>query len=88
MDMLGPRLRQTRRALDLTQQQLEQLSGVHYTTISRIEKGHTTQVYAETVRQLAKVLHVSTDYLLGLTDEPGPPPPSAHQQPRQAAPVG
>jgi transcriptional regulator with XRE-family HTH domain len=68
MDILGQRLRQIRRAKDLTQQDLEQKSGVHYTTISRIETGDSTHVYAETVRELAKALDVSIDYLMGLQE--------------------
>ena len=68
MDILAQRLRSIRRAKDLTQQQLEKLSGVHYTTISRIESGEAKQVYAETVRELAKALDVSMDYLMGLQE--------------------
>jgi transcriptional regulator with XRE-family HTH domain len=81
MDILAQRLRQVRRAQDLSQQKLEKLSGVHYTTISRIETGDTTHVYAETVRELAKALHVSIDYLMGLHDAGDPTP-------RPPAPVG
>ncbi len=68
MDILAQRLRSVRRGKDLTQQQLEKLSGVHYTTISRIESGEAKQVYAETVRELAKALDVSMDYLMGLQE--------------------
>ena len=71
MDILAERLRKARRAQDLTQQDLERLSGVHYTTISRIESGDSTKVYAVTVRDLAKALGVRMDYLMGITEEPG-----------------
>jgi transcriptional regulator with XRE-family HTH domain len=70
---LASRLRQVRRAKDQTQQELGELAKINYTTISRIESGEAKQVYADTVRDLAEALQVSTDYLLGLTDDPTPP---------------
>ena len=82
---LASRLRQVRRAKDHTQQQLGALAKINYTTISRIESGEAKQVYADTVRDLAKALEVSTDYLLGLTDDPTPP--RKRPRPRTAAPV-
>jgi transcriptional regulator with XRE-family HTH domain len=69
---LGSRLRRVRRAKDLTQQELGKLAGVNYTTISRIESGEAKQIYVETFRALAKALGVSADYLLGLSNDPGP----------------
>lgn len=70
MDLpLPQRLRKVRRAKDLTQQELGRLAGINYTTISRIESGEAKQVYAETVRDLARALQVSSDYLLGLHEE-------------------
>jgi transcriptional regulator with XRE-family HTH domain len=77
--LLSTRLRKIRRAKDLTQQQLEALAKVNYTTISRIESGEAKQVYVETVMRLAKALSVTTDELLGMDEftlgwlsEPGP----------------
>lgn len=69
MDILAERLRKVRRAKDLTQQDLEKLSGVHYTTISRIESEEPSKAYAETVRDLAKALGVSMDYLMGIKED-------------------
>jgi transcriptional regulator with XRE-family HTH domain len=68
---LGRRLRWARRAKDLTQQQLAERSGINSVTISRLESGDAAHAYARTVRDLAKALEVSTDYLMGLTDESG-----------------
>jgi transcriptional regulator with XRE-family HTH domain len=62
------RLRQLRRAQDLTQQELGVLAGVNYTTISRIESGEAKQVYIDTAMRLAKALRVTTDELLGMVD--------------------
>lgn len=69
MDILGQRLRRTRRAQDLTQKELARRANVHMLTISRIEHGTAKHVYAETVRELARGLGVSMDYLCGLADE-------------------
>jgi transcriptional regulator with XRE-family HTH domain len=66
--LLSTRLRKIRRAKDLTQQQLEALAKVNYTTISRIESGEAKQVYVETVMRLAKALSVTTDELLGMDE--------------------
>ena len=52
---LAKRLRQVRRAKDHTQQELGALAKINYTTISRIESGEAKQVYADTVRDLAKL---------------------------------
>jgi len=66
---LGRRLRQVRRAKDLTQEQLAAKSGVNAITISRLESGDASKAYARTVRDLAQALGVSADYLLGLTEK-------------------
>ena len=58
---IGQELRRIRRAKDLTQQELAELAGVNYTTISRIESGDAKQVYWETAVKLAKALQVSLD---------------------------
>jgi transcriptional regulator with XRE-family HTH domain len=66
---LGQRIRRTRRAKDLTQQELGKLAGVNPITISRLESGDAQHAYARTVRDLAKALGVSADYLLGLSND-------------------
>ena len=67
---LGQRVRKIRRSKDLTQKQLGALAGINPITISRVEHGNSDHVYARTVRDLARTLGVSTDYLLGLQEEP------------------
>src|SRR5215813_3530666 len=69
--LIGERVRQRRKALGMTQEQLEAASGVPQGSISRIESGTAEDVYASTVIGFAKALHVSADYLLGL-DTPAP----------------
>ena len=64
--LIGERVRQKRKALGMTQEQLEATSGVPQGSISRIESGTAEDVYASTVIGFAKALHVSADYLLGL----------------------
>ena len=66
---LGQRLRKARREKDLTQMQLGVLAGINPITISRLEQGTAEHAYAKTVRDLACALHVSADYLLGLSEE-------------------
>jgi transcriptional regulator with XRE-family HTH domain len=68
-NILGQRLRKARRAQDLTQQALGAKADVNYTTISRIESGDYTKVYADTVRDLALALDVSLDWLYGRKEE-------------------
>src|SRR5215510_1866918 len=64
--LIGERVRQKRKALGMTQEQLEEASGVPQGSISRIESGTAEDVYASTVIGFAKALQVSADYLLGL----------------------
>ncbi len=74
-EMFGERLRRRRMALGLNQQQLAERLGWQGATISRYEKGryHSTMSFTR-LRLLAQVLSTSTDYLLGLTNDPGPIP--------------
>ena len=64
-NILGKRLRQARRAQDLTQQQLALKADDNYTTISRVENGDYTQLYWKTVYDLATALGVSLDWASG-----------------------
>jgi transcriptional regulator with XRE-family HTH domain len=66
---VGKRVRQVRRAQDMTQERLAALSALNVITISRLEKGTAKAVYADTVAALARALHVSSDYLLGLSEQ-------------------
>ena len=63
------KLRQRREELGYSQQRLAQLSGVSQTAISNYEVGDREMGSAALV-SLATALQCSTDYLIGMTDEP------------------
>jgi transcriptional regulator with XRE-family HTH domain len=69
--MFAQRLRSARKAKKLTQEELANLVGTTKTTISNYETGYSTPSF-EVLSDLASVLDVSTDYLLGRSDEPQP----------------
>jgi transcriptional regulator with XRE-family HTH domain len=89
--LIGERVRQRRKALGMTQEQLEAASGVPQGSISRIESGVADDVYASTVLGFAKALQVSTDSLLGMVPLEQTPSQSAQaakrQRPRKATPM-
>ena len=76
--LLGEWLRKRRRALDLTQKELDELSGVSQSYIAKIEGGSAKDVSRDKIVALAKALRVSaTEPLqiagyssLDITDEP------------------
>jgi transcriptional regulator with XRE-family HTH domain len=57
------RLRELRRQKNLSQTELGEKAGVHYTHISKYERGVSTPS-VETIRGLAEALGVSTDFLM------------------------
>jgi transcriptional regulator with XRE-family HTH domain len=75
--VLGERLHTVRRRQNLSQSDLAAKSGVTVTTISGIES-RRVDVRGSTLRVLAQVLEVSTDYLLGICDDPEPCRTSRH----------
>ena len=89
--LVGDLVRQRRKALGMTQEQLETASGVPQGSISRVESGGAEDIYASTVVGFAKALQVSTDYLLGMAPLEQAPNQSnqrpKRQRPRQAAAV-
>ena len=68
----GSRLRKLRKERNLTQEQLASLIGVKNSVISFYEVGERLPS-PDVLRKLALALHVSTDYLLGRTDDSTPP---------------
>jgi len=67
--MLTHRLREAREQKGLTQRQLARICGLGINQINRYENG-TSDPVSETLKTIASAIGVSTDYLLGLTDEP------------------
>lgn len=63
------RLRQLREVRGWTQQELADMCGVNKLQVHRYETGITAPP-ADKLRRLAEVFGVSSDYLLGLTDDP------------------
>ena len=60
----GEKLKDMRRRKALERKDLEERSGVHWTTIARIELGQTT-TRLSTVRKLADALGVDPEALVG-----------------------
>jgi transcriptional regulator with XRE-family HTH domain len=84
--IFGERLRARRQQLALRQQTLAHDMGAAQGWISELENGKQTRLEAETVYRFAQALGCTTDYLLGVSDDPTPPP--QRQRSRTAAPVG
>jgi len=97
----GTKIRQRRDQLGLSQQDLARLLGMTQSRISEIESGARPHVNLTNLRNLARALGVSADYLIGTWEEgeaPAPPPaappaaegaaqPRRRGRPRKAAPV-
>lgn len=66
------RLRDMREDGDLTQQTVADILNMHRSVYRRYESGQR-ETPAWVVVKLADYYHVSTDYLLGRTDDPTPP---------------
>lgn len=71
---LGLRLSLARQIRHYSQQDLARLVGMSQKHLSQLEKGRVPfgGLASATLRRLAQTLDVSTDYLLGLTDDHGP----------------
>src|SRR5882672_236258 len=69
MPLRGDRLRQLRQNRKYTQEQLAERLSLGIRQIHRYEKGLSDPA-AEIVARIAVELEVTTDYLLGLNDEP------------------
>ena len=72
MYKLGRRIAATRVMADLTQQELAARAGIAQSALARVERGNRPQLSVGTLYAIAQALHVSTDYLLGLKEEPEP----------------
>ena len=77
--VLKDRVYQLRKAASLTQTQLGEILGLTHKSISMLESGDRSTTIDKLVL-LAEYFHVSTDYLVGITDDPtwrGSPPEEA-----------
>ncbi len=66
---LGDRIRQVREHYGMSQAELARRIGISKNSMNLIEANKTPDPAASKVRAVADVLHVSTDYLLGRSDE-------------------
>jgi transcriptional regulator with XRE-family HTH domain len=72
----GERILVSRRRKNLSQQVLAEKAGMPKSTLGKLERGVVQKVQIEVLKRLAQALEVSTDFLVGLTDngdteEPG-----------------
>lgn len=67
-NILGRRIAELRKAVPMTQEQFGQAFGYAKNAVSNIENG-IRLVSVEKLVDIALYFNVSTDYLLGLTDE-------------------
>jgi transcriptional regulator with XRE-family HTH domain len=68
---IGYRVRRRRMALGWNQTELASRMHMPQGHISRLERGKYAAVNPEKLRTLAQILSTTTDYLLGLSDDPG-----------------
>ncbi len=68
-EVVGERIVLLRRRKGLTQPELAQRTGMGITTLNRLENAHQS-MSIEKVVALAQVLGCTSDYLLGLSDDP------------------
>ena len=71
------RIRALCESIHITLNRLEKEAGLSKSTIARWDENLPS---IDKVRRVADYLHVSTDYLLGRTDDPTPPEPPAAAQ--------
>lgn len=69
---ISERLRRRRKQLRLSQEALAEIANIDQTQISRYEKGKN-EPGADVLASLANALNTTTDWLLGLTENPNRP---------------
>lgn len=67
--IFGQRLKQLRKQKELTLRELESSIGVSFSTLSKYERSEY-EPDLKTITKLADFFDVSTDYLMGRTDDP------------------
>jgi transcriptional regulator with XRE-family HTH domain len=81
----GTRLKHRRMECHLRQIDLARLLGEPQGYVSRWESGSIQYMTLERLRKLARVLQTTTDYLLGLKDDPGGRPEESKSELMAAA---
>ncbi|QQE74492.1 helix-turn-helix transcriptional regulator [Brevibacillus composti] len=72
MSIVGQRMKYLREKYKWSQIQLAEKLGIHNTVLSRIESGEKKSVDHHLLSKAADVFEVTTDYLLGKTNNPAP----------------
>lgn len=80
-ESIGFRIRRARMWRGMTQAALARQIDISANALNAIEKGHTQAPRADIVQRIARVLNVSADFLLCLSDE-------LHCEPTALATVG
>lgn len=70
MQTLGERILMLRRRHHMTQQALADKVDLNANTIARVERDTVHTLKGDTIAKIARVFQTSTDFLLGLTEEP------------------
>lgn len=70
MVTIGEKIKELRKQKKLTQEDLAKLLGLNRTTISKWERPGGSEPDIATIKKLADIFGVTTDYLLGHTDNP------------------
>jgi transcriptional regulator with XRE-family HTH domain len=73
-ESIGFRIRRARMWRGVTQAELARQIDISANALNAIEKGYTQAPRADIVQRIARVLRVSADFLLALSDELGPEP--------------
>ncbi|SFA47763.1 Transcriptional regulator, contains XRE-family HTH domain [Parageobacillus thermantarcticus] len=68
----GMRIKELRIKRGLSQENLAKKLGMNRVNISHYERGVITKIPSDVLAKLADIFGVSTDYLLGKTDDPSP----------------
>jgi len=82
LEVLGDRVRQRRKARQLSQQEVAALMHIPQSWISDVENGKRLHVEADTIYRCCRALGCSLDYLTGLSDTPTPA--AKRSRPRKA----
>lgn len=71
--IIGKRIKQSREKLLMEQQELAKRMNLTKSAVSKVESGNV-DVNSSSLEKYSKILGVSVNYLLGVTDDPSPTP--------------
>lgn len=66
----GERIRERRKALDMTAGELASALGISRATVYRYENGEISKIPITHLAPIADALHTTADYLMGWSDDP------------------